>query len=448
VASRCPSYLEAMENLMRVSQLFGQRLRETAQADSISHALLVRAGYIRQHATGLYSYLTLGLRSLRKLEHIVREEMDRTGAQEILMTMVQSADAWKASGRYQSIDQTLVRFADRRGHDMVLGMTHEEIVAQLAASEVRSYRDAGIVVYQIQTKFRDEARARGGLIRTREFLMKDAYSLHLDQAGLDAAYRAQAEAYHRIFRRVGLSDVHQVRSATGDMGGTLAHEFMALLDVGEDTVAFCRACETAENVEVLQQTASCERCGGALDHRRAVEVGNIFQLGTRYSEALGAFAVDRDDVRRALVMGSYGIGVSRLLAVLVEQHHDEAGIALTAAAAAIDAHIVQIGSAESRAARVAAELHAGLRDRGLDVLLDDRDVQVGHKLADADLIGGALRVTVGTRVERQGTVEIRERRTGATHEVAVADAASAVVRAHQDILKSEELSPDVRTLRA
>jgi prolyl-tRNA synthetase len=212
---------------------------------------------------------------------------------------------------------------------------------------------------------------------------------------------------------------------------------MALLAIGEDTVAFCRTCETAVNVEVLQQTESCERCAGKLDHRRAVEVGNIFQLGTRYSEALGAFAVDRDDVRRALVMGSYGIGVSRLLAVLVEQHHDAAGIALTAAAAAVDAHIVQIGAAESRAARIAAEIYAGLRNHGLDVLLDDREVQVGHKLADADLIGGTLRVTVGTRVERHGTVEIRERRTGATHEVAAADAASAVVRIRQDVLKSE-----------
>jgi prolyl-tRNA synthetase len=404
---------------MRISQLFGQRLRDTGQADSISHTLLLRAGYIRQHAAGLYSYLTLGLKSLRKIERIVRDEMDQSGAQEILLTMVQSADAWKASGRYQAIDET-----------------HEEIVAQLAASEVRSYRDAGIVVYQIQTKFRDEARARGGLLRTREFLMKDAYSLHLDQAGLEQAYQTQADAYHRIFRRVGLDDVHQVRSATGDMGGTLAHEFMALLDIGEDTVAFCRACETAVNVEVLQ-TVSCASCGGALDHRRAVEVGNIFQLGTKYSEALGAFAVDQRGVRRALVMGSYGIGVSRLLAVLVERHHDAAGIALTAATSAIDAHVVQIGAGESRAARVAKEIHGGLRDHGLDVLLDDRDARAGEKFTDADLIGATLRVTAGTRVERDGTVEIRERRTGSTHNVSVADAVAAVVQLHQDILRRE-----------
>jgi prolyl-tRNA synthetase len=423
---------------MRISQLFGQRLRDKAgHADSISHALLLRAGYIRQHATGLYSYLTLGLTSLRKIERIVREEMDRTGAQEILLTMVQSADPWKASGRYHAIDETLVRFKDRRGHDMVLGMTHEEIVAQLAASEVRSYRDAGIVVYQIQTKFRDEARARGGLLRTREFLMKDAYSLHLDQAGLEEAYQRQAHAYHRIFRRVGLSDVHQVRSATGDMGGTLAHEFMALLEVGDDTVAFCSGCNTAANVEVLEQTVSCASCGGTLDHRRAVEVGNIFQLGTKYSEALGAFALDQCNVRRALVMGSYGIGISRLLAVLVEQHHDDAGIALTAASAAVDAHIVQIGAVGSRAARVAGEIYAGLREQGLVALLDDRDARAGEKFADADLVGGTLRVTIGSRAEREGTVEIRERRTGAVHEVAGVDAISAVVRLHQDILRRE-----------
>jgi prolyl-tRNA synthetase len=267
--------------------------------------------------------------------------------------------------------------------------------------------------------------------------MKDAYSLHLDQAGLEEAYQMQAHAYHRIFRRVGLADVHQVRSASGDMGGTLAHEFMALLDVGEDTVAFCRTCRAAANVEVLRELVACASCGGALDHRRAVEVGNIFQLGTRYSEALGAFAVDQRGVRRALVMGSYGIGVSRLLAVLVERYHDAAGIALAAAAAAVDAHVVQLGGAESRAARVATEIYAGLRDRGLDVLLDDRDARAGEKFADADLIGGTLRLTVGTRVERDGLVEVRERRTGTVHEVAVADAASAVTRLHHDILRRE-----------
>jgi prolyl-tRNA synthetase len=419
---------------MRVSNLFGQRLRDTAEVDSISHSLLRRAGYVRQHAAGLYCYLTLGLKSLRKIERIVRDEMDRTGAQEILLTMVQSAEAWKASGRYQSIDETLVRFVDRRGRDMVLGMTHEEVVAQLAASEIRSHRDAGIVVYQIQTKVRDEVRSRGGLLRTREFLMKDAYSLHMDQAGLEHAYQIQAEAYHRIFRRLGLADVHQVRSATGDMGGTLAHEFMALLDVGEDTVAFCRGCATAVNAELLAAT-TCATCGGLLDHRCAVEVGNIFQLGTRYSEALDARAVDQHGNRQALVMGSYGIGVSRLLAVLVERHHDAAGIALTAATAAIDAHVVRIGGGGR--VQVAGEIYAGLRDAKLDVLLDDRDAQAGEKLADADLIGGTLRVTVGSRFDRDGTVEIRERRTGITHEVARADAVSAVVRLREAILQRE-----------
>jgi len=279
-------------------------------------------------------------------------------------------------------------------------------------------------------------------------LMKDAYSLHLDQAGLDAAYETQAQAYHRIFRRLGLSDVHQVRSATGDMGGTLAHEFMALLDVGEDTVAFCRTCETAVNIEVLQQAVSCASCGGALDHRRAVEVGNIFQLGTKYSEALGAFAVDQSGVRRALVMGSYGIGVSRLLAVLVEQHHDAAGIALTAATAAVDVHIVQIGRAESQAARVAEEIYARLEGKDLDVLLDDSEARAGEKFADADLIGGTLRLTVGARAEREGKVELRERRTGATHEVAVADAASAVVRAREDILRREGVAGDTASKTA
>src|SRR3954468_22003883 len=220
---------------MRYSHLFGRTLRERrADVESVSHDLLERACYVRQHAAGIYTYLTLGLRSLRRIEAIIREEMNAAGAQEILMSMVHDADVWRRTGRYDAIDETLVRFKDRRGRDCVLGMTHEEIVASLAANELRSYRDVDVVVYQIQTKFRDEARSRGGLLRTREFLMKDAYSLHLTTDGLAAAYDAQAAAYRRIFRRVGLGDVAMVESATGLMGGLRAHEFMCFLEVGED----------------------------------------------------------------------------------------------------------------------------------------------------------------------------------------------------------------------
>jgi prolyl-tRNA synthetase len=403
---------------MRFTQLFGRTLRERrADVDSVSHDLLERACYVRQHATGIYSFLTLGLLSLRKIEKIIREEMNAAGALEILMPVVHDADLWKSTGRYDSIDGTLVRFKDRRGHDLVLGMTHEEIVASLAVTELRSYRDLDVVVYQIQTKFRDEARSRAGLLRTREFLMKDAYSLHLTNEGLAAAYETQAAAYHRIFRRVGLHDVAMVESATGLMGGRRAHEFMCFLDVGEDTVVICERCGFAANQEVLAADATCRVCGCRLTTRRGVEVGNIFQLGTRYTDALGVSVVDTNGERRSVIMGSYGIGVSRLLACLVERFHDDRGIALPVACSALDVHIVILGKDRALLAGRADGIDGELARRGLDVLWDDRGGPAGEQLADADLIGAALRVTLGTATTSHHTVEVRERRTGIVHTV-------------------------------
>ena len=424
---------------MQLSRLFGRRLRENAgQTEAASHDLLIRAGWIRQHAAGIYSLLTPGLKSLRRIERIMREEMERIGAHEIFMPFVQSAAVWKSSGRHASVDATLVRFRDRRGQDMVLAMTHEEIVAQLAASEIRSYRDVDVMVYQIQTKFRDEARARGGLLRTREFLMKDAYSLHLDRTGLEQAYNAQAGAYARIFRRAGLEEVQRVRSASGDMGGDMAHEFMMPLAVGDDTFASCRSCGEAANLEVVASSEHCARCGGALTLVRAVEVGNIFQLGTRYGEALGAYATDAHGRRLPVVMGSYGIGVSRLLATLVERHHDAAGIALPAAVTAFDVHVIPIGPAECGRAQ---QLHDALGSAGLDVLLEDRDVRTGEAFADADLMGATLRIVLGGRTGEAGRAEIRERRTGAIHSVAEAEIVAASIRVVEQVRQRERAQP-------
>ena len=425
---------------MRMSQLLGRRWRaQGAQWEAASHQLLLRAGYVRQHAAGIYSYLHLGLRSLRKIEAIVREEMDRSGAQEILMSVVHSADVWKRTGRYDQVDETLVRFKDRRGRDMVLGMTHEEIVAELASSDIRSYRDAGVVLYQIQTKFRDELRTRGGLLRTREFIMKDAYSLHLDEGGMAEAYRTQAKAYERVFHRLGLRDVHEIRSDTGLMGGSVAHEFMCLLDVGEDTVAFCQVCGGAWNTDVAQGEL-CDSCGGHVRLRRGVEVGNIFQLGTRYTDALGVQAVDRHGRSRSVVMGSYGIGISRLLATLVEQHHDDRGIALTAATASFGAHLVVLGRSRDRLERVAADVYAQCAGSGIDVLWDDRGVRAGEQLADADLIGAAVRVTVGRSALDNEKVELRERRTGRLHLVGQSEVAGALTALLNDLRQREEVA--------
>lgn len=386
---------------MRIEQIFGARHRRHDSND-----LLQRAGYIRQHASGIYSYLTLGLRSLRRIEAIIREEMDRTGAQEILMSMVHDAEAWKATGRYDSIDDTLLRLQDRRGRDLVLGMTHEEIVAQLAASELQSYKNAGIVVYQIQTKFRDEARARGGLLRAREFLMKDAYSLHMTVEGLMRAYASLTGAYEKVFDRLGLTDTVRVESATGDMGGLVAHEFMTIAETGEDTIWLCRACGAGFNQEVLTGQRTCA-CGHALSSHRAIEVGNIFQLGTRYSEALGAYVDGEDGQRHALVMGSYGIGVSRLLATLVEQGRDEHGIRLHRSVAAVDVHVIDL-----RRDGAAGEIDAELRDARLYTVLDSREARAGEKFADADLVGASFQVIVGTEYRDTGQLEVKRRWEG------------------------------------
>jgi prolyl-tRNA synthetase len=425
---------------MRMSQLFGRRSRsEDGQSEATSHRLLLRAGYVRQHAAGIYSFLHLGLRSLRRIEAIVREEMNRSGAQEILMPVVHGADVWKRTGRYLEVDETLVRFTDRHGRDMVLGMTHEEIVAELAASELRSYRDVGIVLYQIQTKFRDELRPRGGLLRTREFLMKDAYSLDLDEEGLAEAYRGQSEAYERIFTRVGLDDVHRIRSDSGVMGGGVAHEFVCLLDVGEDSVAFCSGCGDAWNTEVAVR-ATCASCGARVELRRGVEIGNIFQLGTRYGDALGVGISDRTGATRPLVMGSYGIGVSRLLAALVEQSYDEQGIVLPAAVSSFDAHLVALGG-DDRIEDLASRTTGELSSAGVEVLRDDRGVGAGEQLADADLIGAPVRVTVGRSTLEAGQVELRERRTGRVHRVDRADAATAVEALISDLMRAEGAMP-------
>ena len=424
---------------MRFTQLFGRTLRERrADIESASHDLLERACYVRQHAAGIYTYLTLGLRSLRRIEAIIRDEMNATGAQEILMSMVHDADVWKRTGRYDSIDDTMVRFKDRRGRDCVLGMTHEEIVASLAATELRSYRDLDVVVYQIQTKFRDEARSRGGLLRTREFLMKDAYSLHLTADGLTQAYNDQASAYRRIFQRLGLRDVAMVESSTGLMGGRQAHEFMCFLDVGEDTVAACVDCDYAANVDVAGDARRCAQCGGALEWKRGVEIGNIFQLGTRYTDALGVSVTDAEGKQRSVIMGSYGIGVSRLLACLVERFHDDRGIALTAATAALDAHLLVLGRRDETLESRALSLEREARERGIELLWDDRTaVSAGEKLSDADLLGATIRVTIGRDTLADGTVELRERRSGRVHTVSADSAIDALFRLRKDILIGE-----------
>lgn len=552
---------------MRMSNLFSQTLRDVpSEAETASYQLLLQAGYVRQLAAGVFSYLPLGIRAMRRIERILREEIEAIGGQEIAMPVVHPAALWQESGRWYQIDAEMGRFKDRAGRDMVLGMTHEEVVADLVRKEVRSYRRLPLLVYQIQTKWRDDPRPRAGLIRLREFTMKDSYSLDTGWEGLDRQYRRHYQAYFNIFRRCGL-DVTAVQADTGMMGGKLAHEFMLITPIGEDTLLLCGACGHSANrqvatfikpqppveeplpvekvatpdsktIEELAQflgvpkskTAkavfmvaavpegqqvrekfvfavvrgdmeinetklanavharelrpaleaeiravgavpgyaspvglkdvlvvaddlvtqspnlvsgandagyhllnvnygrdwsaqiitdlaaagegdACPVCGSPLQAVRGVELGNIFQLGTRYSDALGATYLDKDGQEKPVIMGSYGIGLDRLLACIAEVHHDEQGLSWPVSVAPFDVHLVRLAGKSGGQETIAQadRLYAELQSQGLEVLYDDRDESPGVKFNDADLIGLPVRVTVSDRAFKAGGVEFKRR---------------------------------------
>ncbi len=548
---------------MRVSALFGTTRRSAPTEELVSHQLLLRAGFVQQLATGLYSYLPMGWRTEQKIRRILREEMNALGGQELCMPMVHPADLWQRTGRWNTVDEVLLRFQDRRGRDMVLALSHEEVVADLTAANVSSYRDLPRIVYQIQTKFRDEARSRGGLVRTREFTMKDSYSLDRDQAGLERAYIAHFHAYFKIAARAGIPVV-AVLSDVGMMGGHLAHEFIYLTDDGEDTLVFCDNCGYAANQEVaasalpepeteaereleevetpgaatvaelaaflkvdpsriaksvafmaelergqkpqlvlalvpgqsevnlarlrnatvavelraatpdevkraggvpgymsprglsegvaivvadeaiarrrnlvtganregwhlrnfnlardcrvdsLARLASattgdpCSICGTPLRIRRGIEYGNIFQLGTDYSVSLGALYNDEEGQQLPVVMGSYGIGVGRMLACIAEEHHDDRGLALPIGVAPYEVALISVGH-DQPVTQLAEATYRQLEDAGVEVLFDDRDASPGVKFADADLRGIPLRVTISPRSLKAEGAEFKRR---------------------------------------
>lgn len=548
---------------MRVSALFGTTRRSAPTEELVSHQLLLRAGFVQQLATGLYSYLPMGWRTEQKIRRILREEMNALGGQELCMPMVHPADLWQRTGRWNTVDEVLLRFQDRRGRDMVLALSHEEVVADLTAANVSSYRDLPRIVYHIQTKFRDEARSRGGLVRTREFTMKDSYSLDRDQAGLERAYIAHFHAYFKIAARAGIPVV-AVLSDVGMMGGHLAHEFIYLTDDGEDTLVFCDNCGYAANQEVaasalpepeteaereleevetpgaatvaelaaflkvdpsriaksvafmaelergqkpqlvlalvlgqsevnlaclrnatgavelraatpdevkraggvpgymsprglpegaaivvadeaiarrrnlvtganregwhlrnfnlardchvdsLARLASattgdpCSICGTPLRIRRGIEYGNIFQLGTDYSVSLGALYNDEEGQQLPVVMGSYGIGVGRMLACIAEEHHDDRGLALPIGVAPYEVALISVGH-DQPVTQLAEATYRQLEDAGVEVLFDDRDASPGVKFADADLRGIPLRVTISPRSLKAEGAEFKRR---------------------------------------
>ncbi len=561
-----------MQDLERFSHFFAPTLKEgPAEATAPSHRLLVRAGFIRQLAAGMYNLLPLAVRTQAKIEAIIRKEMARAGAQELRLPALLPADVWRASGRWDLMGSEMFRLQDRRGSDFCLGMTHEEIFCLIARDELRSYRDLPQVWYQIGTKFRDEPRPRFGVLRAREFTMKDAYSFDLDAAGLDRSFAAQRAAYQRIFARCGVPAV-DVEAFSGTMGGRESIEFMVRIPVGEDTIALCQQCGYAANLEVARSRVPavvdapggpverfatpgvltiealaappyrvepwrqlktlvyvcdsqpvvavvrgdhslneaklqlvtgagevrpaadreifelmgahagslgavrfagarvlvdsavigrsnmvtganvdgfhlrgvdvardlagevvdlraaqagdpCERCEGVLELDKALEVGHIFKLGTRYSEALGATVLTPEGEQTPLVMGSYGIGVGRIMAAAVELFNDDDGIIWPPPIAPFLATVLPLG-AELELAEMADRAVASLAAAGLDVLYDDRDVRAGVKFKDADLIGIPLRVGVGQRGLKAGRVEVKRRGEPEAQLVSLADLGS------------------------
>lgn len=544
-------------------------LREVSEAEMVSHRLMLRAGLIRQLAAGVYTYMPLAYRVLRKVEQIVREEMDRTGAQELLLPAMHPAELWQETGRYETYGPELVKLKDRHDRDFVLGPTHEEVITDLIRHFVNSYKRLPMTLYQIQTKFRDERRPRSGLLRGREFIMKDAYSFHTDRESLDETYQAMYDAYVNVFTRCGL-DFRAVEADAGAIGGKGTHEFMVLADSGEDTIALCNDCDYAANIEMAEvvfdepaevihgdrqpekvatprastieevtkalgvspdqviksilfvadkepvlvlvrgdhevnevkvknvlDTAMCEladeetvrrvtgapvgfagpvglkekvkiladravkvmpeavvganeadahlihvvperdfqvnlyadlrniqegdvcpRCGGAIRFARGIEVGHVFKLGTRYSEAMRGTFLDKDGREKPYIMGCYGIGISRTVAAVIEQHHDENGIIWPSSIAPFTIHLIAVNMKNMDQVRVAEELYETLTQAGYEVLFDDREERAGVKFKDADLIGIPLRITVGAKAV-EGLVEYKFRRSGESGELAV-----------------------------
>jgi prolyl-tRNA synthetase len=384
-----------------------------ADAEAVSHKLMVRAGLIRQMGAGMWTWLPAGWRVHQRVVRIVREEMDAIGAQEMLMPVLQPAEVWRKTGRL-AIEE-LFKLSDRKGSELVLAMTHEEAVTFHAAQTIRSYRDLPLVVYHFQVKERDEPRPRAGVLRTREFVMKDAYSFDRDQAGMERSYELHVGAYDRIFARTGLR-FHRVEGDVGMMGGVGAHEYMAPCAAGEDEVVLTDS-GYAANAEVVRAELGVERLsdgdlfrGEPIRLEQAIEVANIFKLGTRYSEPLGARYLDESGTEHPVWMASYGIGPARIVAAAVEQYADEHGISWPAALAPFTVHLVGLGRPGEPEHEAAERVYAALESGGIETLYDDRDAGPGEKFAEADLLGCPLRLTVGRRSLQSGEIEVQIRR--------------------------------------
>ncbi|MDD5281079.1 MAG: proline--tRNA ligase [Candidatus Omnitrophica bacterium] len=390
------------------SKSFIPTLKEDPQeAESVSHKLLLRAGLVRMLMAGVYSYLPLGLRVMENIQEVIREEMDACGANELLLPALQPLELWQKTGRDKDLGQVMFSFKDRRGRSICLGPTHEEAITDLVRSQVASYRQLPLVLYQIQTKFRDEIRPRFGLIRACEFIMKDAYSFDQDEAGLDKNYQAMFNAYKNIFSRLGLR-ILITEADSGVMGGKVSHEFMVPSKDGEDVVLLCAKCAGARTFKE-EDGQECPKCKIKMEKLNCIEVGHIFKLGTKYSQAIQANFSDAKGVLKPIIMGCYGIGVSRLVSAVIEQNNDSEGIVWPPEVAPFDVVILPLDVMNADIMNLAKDIYQQVIGAGKEALLDDRDDRAGIKFKDADLLGIPVQVVIGRTCLKDNTVEIKLR---------------------------------------
>lgn len=405
---------------MKQSLMFVPTLRDIPKdAEIASHQILLKGGYVKQLAAGIYSYLPLGYKIIKKIENIVREELDKIGCTELLMPALQPKDLWTESGRWNDYGKELMRLKDRHDRDFCLGPTHEEVVTAIGRDTLSSYKKLPVALYQIQTKFRDEFRPRFGLMRGREFIMKDLYTFHVDDADLDLWYNKVRQAYINIFDRLGLH-YRIVGADSGQIGGSSSEEFMVLCEIGEDVISYSDQSDFAQNYDLskLNEGDPSPDGKGIIKHAKGIEVGHIFKLGTKYSDSMNLQFVDVDGKKKPVIMGCYGIGISRLLMAILEQHNYRLRVNWPYEVRPFDVHLIPMAKPGDEGYNKAIELYDTLIAAGYDVLFDDRNESAGVKFNDADLIGCNYRIVVGRKIS-EGIVEVYDRAKDEVKEVAL-----------------------------
>jgi len=397
------------EIIMRQSELFTKTKREAPKdEEAINAQLLIRAGFIDKTMAGVYTYLPLGLRTLKKIENIIREEMNKAGGQEILMPALQPKENWIKTGRWDSMDD-LYKVKDTSGREFAIGPTHEEVIFPLLKNTIFSYKDLPVYIYQIQNKFRMELRAKSGLLRGREFLMKDFYSFHTDEKDRDEYYDFMTKVYKNIFDKLGIGDKTHYTLASGSTFSKYSHEFQTVTEAGEDTIHICNKCKIAINNEIIKENKTCPKCGELnFSQKRAIEVGNIFKLKTKFAEDFGLKFKDKDGAEKFVITGCYGIGLGRLMGAIVETSYDNKGIIWPESVAPYQVHLIEISNLKSKISNFAKKIYNSLQEAGVEVLYDDReDATAGEKFKDADLMGIPYRLVISEKTGDK--IEIKKR---------------------------------------